>query len=321
MGTVVVGIIGYNEEHGIGRLLDSLLPQTLWSLPGAAEVVVVSNGSTDRMVEVAREKLAAFSARGIPARVVSLAAADKCAAWNHLVHEARPGADTYLFLDADVVVTEADGLEALLAELRSDPACRICGARIVNRKGEVIDRHVDGKCYAARGDILADVAIPRGVVMDDTFVAVTIVTNWYETDFPTGMDRGLVRRLERVIVRYGEAPRDVDKAYWLSVGRRTLIGTYVQAEVDFCMRRLLGGGEAARKASIALHRGNPDWLWNHLTHAGTLPRPQLPRWRIASLPKDLVKAAVALYTWFLARRGIRTAQFGTLAWRLPHKYW
>lgn len=317
MGSVVVGVIGCNEEDGLRRLLDSLAPQTLLE-SGSVEVVVVSNGSTDRTAAVARERGASFR---VPFRVEELPEGDKCAAWNHLVHGLGLRPDAWVLLDADVTLLADDALSALVSELEAHPECRILSPVIVNPRGEAIGRHVDGKCYAARGSALGDVAIPRGVVMDDTFVAITLVTDWYETGFDEGMAKGFVRRLERTLVRYGENPRDRDKAYWLSVGRRTLIGTWVQAEADHLFRNVLGGGARARRLSMELFRSSPDWFWNALTHRPSRLPLRCPPVRPGSFPKDLVKAGVALYTWLLARRGIARGQLGRLAWRLPHRWW
>lgn len=312
-----MGVIGCNEEDGLRRLLASLGSQTLL-VSGSVEVVVVSNGSTDQTAAVARELGATFR---VPFRVEELPEGDKCAAWNHLVHGLGLRPDLWVLLDADVTLLADDALSALVAELEAHPECRILSPVIVNPRGEPIGRHVDGKCYAARGSALADVAIPRGVVMDDTFVAVTLVTDWYATGFDEGMAKGFVRRLERTLVRYGETPRDRDKAYWLSVGRRTLIGTWVQAEADHLFREVLGGGPEARRLSMDLFRANPEWFWKALLHRPSRLSFRAPPVRPGSFPKDLVKVGVALYAWLLARRGIATGQLGRLAWRLPHRWW
>lgn len=52
-----VGIMAYNEESNIGRLLEALLQQRLETV-AIAEIVVVSSGCTDRTEEIVREYMA-----------------------------------------------------------------------------------------------------------------------------------------------------------------------------------------------------------------------------------------------------------------------
>ncbi|OGD87060.1 hypothetical protein A2164_03870 [Candidatus Curtissbacteria bacterium RBG_13_35_7] len=55
MFEVSIGIMAYNEEGNIGRLLDNLTSQKLKQVT-IAEILVVSSGSTDKTDEIIREK-------------------------------------------------------------------------------------------------------------------------------------------------------------------------------------------------------------------------------------------------------------------------
>src|SRR5262249_55542837 len=53
--TLSVVLVGYNEEKPLRACVESLAEQTLLADGGVVQVVVVDDGSTDRMMEVARE--------------------------------------------------------------------------------------------------------------------------------------------------------------------------------------------------------------------------------------------------------------------------
>jgi glycosyltransferase involved in cell wall biosynthesis len=91
---IAVIIPAYNEEAGIGRVLDALL-----KAPDSGpdiEVVVAPNGCTDRTAEVAREH---------GARVVELPVASKTAALN--AADAAAAGYPRVYLDADIAVSPA----------------------------------------------------------------------------------------------------------------------------------------------------------------------------------------------------------------------
>ena len=74
---VSIGIIAWNEEVGIGAMLESVFQQTLFAELGRrgrrCEIVCVTNGCTDRTPEVVAEIFARQSAN-IPTRRISPAA-------------------------------------------------------------------------------------------------------------------------------------------------------------------------------------------------------------------------------------------------------
>jgi glycosyltransferase involved in cell wall biosynthesis len=321
MQTISIGIIGFNEEYGIGKLLESLYEQTLLRFPYQIEIIVISNGSTDGMVAVAKEKLARLVEVKIHCQVVELELADKCAAWNYFVHQAASQADFYILLDADVVLVASSGLEELIDILMQYPECRICGGRVVNHKGQQVEYLVDGKCYAARGNFLQEVVIPTGVVMDDAYILVTLVTNWYATDFKTGFEKGYVQRSNQIIVSAGATPRDRDIRYWLACRKRTITAEYTQRLVDYCMRNILGGGEQAKNISLQLSQSNPNWFTQFLNQVNSMPQFNPPKIQSLFSSKDYLKFFVYCYCYLLALKGIRDQEFGHLAWKLKGWFW
>jgi glycosyltransferase involved in cell wall biosynthesis len=322
MQKLSIGIIGFNEEDGIGKLLESLQEQTLLKNSYDVEVIVVSNGSYDNMVAIAKEKLIPFDNLGVKTKVVELAIADKCAAWNHFIHEASAQADYYIVLDADVALVNKSGLEEMINILVAHPECRVCGGKIVGKKGDVIDRQVDGKCYAAPGDVLRNIAIPNGIVMDDAYIAITAVTNWYETDFEQGNKKGYVKQVDNITVSCGETARDkTDISYWLASRKRTITGGYVQKHVDYCMRNIFGGGESAKNISMKLFYSNPDWFLEYLKREDFKPDFNPPAISTLLSVKGILLYIIYCYCYGLSIKGIKEREFGHLAWKLKGRYW
>lgn len=322
MQKISIAIIGFNEEDGIGRLLDSLQEQTLLKRDDDIEIIVVSNGSDDHTVSIAKDKLLIFDDLGIKTKVIELALADKCAAWNHFVHEVSELADYYIFLDADVVLVNKFGLEEMIDILVANSECRICAGKLITADGKIAGEFIDGKCYGARGDILRNVAIPNGIVMDDAYIASTVVTNWYETDFEQGMKKGYVQQSKSVIVSCGETKRDkTDISYWIACRKRTIIGIYAQRCIDYCMRDFLGGGENAKNISMQLFNSNPNWFLKYLTKEKFKltfePMGVSPFFSI----KGIFKYLLYCYCYLLSLKGIKEKEFGHLAWKLKHRYW
>jgi len=322
MPKISIGVVGFNEEYGIGRLLESLQEQTLLKDSDEIEVIVVSNGSYDNTVSVAKEKLLKFDDLAVKTKVVELELADKCAAWNHFIHQASCVADYYILLDADILLINSSGLQEMIELLVTYPECRICGAKIVNQKGVILDRIVDGKCYAAPGHILRNVAIPNGIVMDDAYIAVTVVTNWYETDFEQGLKQGYVKQTDSVVISCGETRRDQNISYWIACRKRTIVGHYTQKHMDYYMRDIFGGGEQAKNISMQLFHSNPNSFLKYLNKQDSfMPSFTPPVFHSFFLIKEILQYLAYCYCYILAIKGIKNQEFGHLAWKLKHRYW
>lgn len=319
MQKLSIGVLGYNEAYGIGYLLDSLKTQTLLTQDYDLEISVISNGSQDDMAAVAEVQLAEFPS-AIKTQVVELPVADKCAAWNHFIHQVAQAADCYILLDADVVLCEPDSLAKLVA-LLADPDCRIAGGQVINARHEIVnDDWIDGKCYALRGELARTLYIPAGIVLDDAYVASTLLTNWYEVSAAEGQSRGYLQLVDGPSVRSGHTPRDRSKSYWIAARKRTITAEYTQRHVDFCLRSLFGGGEAARSILMELASANPNWFTKYLDKVSGQDAPKFDPPNASSI-KQMAQVLAYCYCYLLSVIGIRNREFGHLAWKLKQRYW
>jgi cellulose synthase/poly-beta-1,6-N-acetylglucosamine synthase-like glycosyltransferase len=123
MLTASIGVMAYNEERNIGRLLEALVGQKL-SEVSISEIIVVSSGSTDRTDDVVLE-----CARMHPQiRLIRQDAREgKASAINLFLTEAR--ADVFVLESGDTVPAP-ECVESLLAPFR-DPSVGMSGARPV----------------------------------------------------------------------------------------------------------------------------------------------------------------------------------------------
>ncbi len=123
MVTASVGVMAYNEERNIGRLLEALVGQKLSDVT-ISEIIVVSSGSTDRTDEIVRE-----CAQMHPCiRLVTEERREgKASAINVFLSEAS--ADV-LVLESGDTVPAPECIESLLVPFR-DPAVGMTGARPV----------------------------------------------------------------------------------------------------------------------------------------------------------------------------------------------
>jgi glycosyltransferase involved in cell wall biosynthesis len=149
--TVAAVIPAYNEEQTIGRVLD-----VVCRLPLIDEVIVVSDGSTDRTAAVAR-------AHG--ARVIELATnMGKGAAMQ--VGVQATAADVLLFLDADLIGLTAQHVLSLLEPVvsgRSDMAVGVFdGGRPVTDLAQAIAPYLSGQ-RAVHRCVLEEVGDLEGV--------------------------------------------------------------------------------------------------------------------------------------------------------------
>ncbi len=114
-----LGIMAYNEERNIGRLLDSVLAQT--ALDRIASIVVVASGCTDRTCEIVEE----FAHKD--SRIALIAEpnrAGKIAAVNRFLFGAT---QEILMISSADLIYEPQTIEALLAPFE-DPNVGMTGA-------------------------------------------------------------------------------------------------------------------------------------------------------------------------------------------------
>lgn len=123
MLTVSVGVMAYNEERNMGRLLEALTTQRIETVE-IAEIYVVSSGSTDRTDQIVHE----WEARDPRVRLIRQASREgKSSAINLFLAEAQ--ADVFVLESGDTV-PESDCVERLVAPF-ADDSVGMTGARPV----------------------------------------------------------------------------------------------------------------------------------------------------------------------------------------------
>lgn len=120
--TVTVGIPAYNEESNIGHLLESLVRQKRDSFL-LSSVIVVSDGSSDRTVEIAR----GFSDQGVV--VIDNSHRSGVAVRQNDLFE-KSDTDIVVLMNADAIPRGDDFLENLIEPIRSGEA-DISAAKVV----------------------------------------------------------------------------------------------------------------------------------------------------------------------------------------------
>ena len=130
-----LAIFAWNEEEVIGKTLESLFEQAIFSDLHArglkAEIICVVNGCEDRTPEIAhaifRQQTETHPGReGFVCRVVNLAERGKLNAWNQFVHSLSAAESIFLaMMDADILFQGRDTLGNMLATLEANPEAHI----------------------------------------------------------------------------------------------------------------------------------------------------------------------------------------------------
>lgn len=209
--TVSVLVAACNEEQAIVRRIENLLAQEYPA--GRLEIVVVSDGSSDRTAELAR----GVAGEGI--QVLELAQRQgKAAALNAAA--ARAGGELLLFCDARQSF-DADAVAQLAANFRDPTVGCVSGELMLHRSGsdgiqvemgaywryEKWIRRAEsatgsvvgatGAIYAMRRALYRD--LPQGVLLDDVMTPMRVVLQGYRSVFD-----GSARAHDQVSSRVGE---------------------------------------------------------------------------------------------------------------------
>src|SRR5262245_4317703 len=126
-----IGVMAYNEERNIGRLLEALRHQKVVSAR-VAQIIVVASGCTDRTEEIVtqaaqvdkRVRLIVQARREGKARAINL----------FLVAARDAGADLCVLQSGDTLPQEGT-IEALLKPFAKDPSVGMTGAHVVPVNG------------------------------------------------------------------------------------------------------------------------------------------------------------------------------------------
>lgn len=205
---VSIGIIAYNEEQGIGAMLESVFQQDLFAELGKrghrCEIICVTNGCTDRTPEVVGEIFARKSwehpdAAHFVCRVINVSTKGKINAWNRYVHSLSARDAKYLFLmDADIAIHPRQTLWNMVQTLERKREASISvdlpRKDIEFKKKKTLwDRmslgasqmtgsasaQLCGQLYCIRAEVARNIYLPKDLcACDDGFIKALVCTDF-----------------------------------------------------------------------------------------------------------------------------------------------
>jgi glycosyltransferase involved in cell wall biosynthesis len=291
--TLSIGIMAWNEEVSIGPMLESLLEQSIFSQLESrnegCEIICLANGCTDRTVLVAEEVFRQFDRkfpgrRGLSARVANIPEPGRNNAWNKFVHEFSAPETRYICLmDADIILTQPDTLEIVVAELESNPhlgGASDCPCKnIANRAHPsarerlslamsdmtgTIEGRLNGMLYCLRAPIARNFYQPRDLgATDDGFFKAAICTDFFCS--PSDPSKVVSVRGATHLYEPYLSLRDV-----LNNQKRQMIGQTTVFVIVEHLKTLPASERANLGATIRLKEArDPDWLKRLIVvHAG-----------------------------------------------------
>ena len=205
---VSIGIIAWNEEKGIGAMLESVFQQTLFAELARrgrhCEILCVTNGCTDRTPEVVAEIFARKSrehpeAANFSCRVMDVSQRGKINSWNRFVHSFSARDAKYLFLmDADILIHPRETLWNMVNTLEKDREASI--SVDVPRKDISFKPHktfwermslgasqmtgsasaqLCGQLYCIRAEVARNIYLPKDLcACDDGFIKALVCTDF-----------------------------------------------------------------------------------------------------------------------------------------------
>ncbi|MEM9810667.1 MAG: glycosyltransferase [Pseudomonadota bacterium] len=199
-----LGVLCYNEEEGIADLIAGLAQQDVFrDARFLTELLVVPNGCTDKTGDVAAKALerhrdALTMRAGAIAAVKETQEKGKAHAWNWLIHDLLAGRAPYVVLiDADIVFPGTTAIRKLIEGLQANPTLKALSStpikdlerksdlslteRIIVQGGGTRDNKqgICGQLYAARAEALSDLRLPRGLPVEDGFIAGMLNTDGF----------------------------------------------------------------------------------------------------------------------------------------------
>ena len=292
---VSIGIIAWNEEKGIGAMLESVFQQSLFAELGRlvrrCEIICVTNGCTDRTPEVVAEFFARKTAEhpdaaNFSCRVMNVSQRGKINAWNRFVHSFSARDAKYLFLmDADILIHPRETLWNMVNTLEKNLEASISvdlprkdisfkqrktfwermslGASQMTGSASA---QLCGQLYCIRSDIARNIYLPKDLcACDDGFIKALVCTDFL-------MHQVWPWRIVAAADAAHTFEAYVSPAGILKNQKRQMIGqTIVHVLVDDYLKKL----PAAKRMKLAdalseKEEADPNWLKRliseHLRH-------------------------------------------------------
>jgi len=205
---VSIGIIAWNEEAGIGAMLESVFQQTLFAELARrgchGEILCVTNGCTDRTPDVVAEIFTCQSrehpdAGGFSCRVINVTQRGKINAWNQFVHSFSARDAKYLFLmDADILIHPRETLWNMVDTLEKNREASVsvdlpCKDIASKTRKTVWDRvslgasqmtgtasaQLCGQLYCIRAEVARNIYLPKDLcACDDGYIKALVCTDF-----------------------------------------------------------------------------------------------------------------------------------------------
>lgn len=207
---ISIGIVAYNESRVIGKMLHTLLEQSLFHQDSdqghVIEIIVVPNGCTDDTASVAKKTLEDLinsipNNNNLSWQVSELEQPGKSNAWNVYVHSLSAKDAQYLFLaDSDIELLDSKTLESMISVLEDRPEVWISVDKpikdVILKKNknimEMLSANVGslsgnktleggaawicGQLYCGRAEVLRQIWLPTILPCQDSFLYDMITT-------------------------------------------------------------------------------------------------------------------------------------------------
>lgn len=343
---VVCGIWCYNEEGAIGAMLRNLVKQTIFADEALEKIImIVPNGCKDDTAGEARrvaDEIAASNdaPKATEFRIQEIPEGGKANAWNISVRTIPAGVDVLFGFDADTQLQQDDGLEQLL-DVLADPDVLAASStpikdlmfednltlteRLIRANGRVLDggtSTISGSMYALKEEVFRDVHMPRGLVVEDGFLAAMTKTRGFRQ--PAREEN--LQQLSTVNHVY-ESERTIRALF--AHQRRLVLGGAINSHL-FRFIATIPPEENRAERLAALDKERPNWLpeligqhqkeglplvpvhflvkrWNRLRTGSLLARLKL-------LPKVALGFMLDAYGYFGARRAMARDDRGLGTW-------
>lgn len=282
---VDLAILAHQEEATVASVLADVARQSLLADPTVdVKVWLLANGCTDRTAERARAAAEGLP-QGIAGRiaVLDLPKPGKSRTVTAFIHDhARPEAEAFIFMDADIRLVQTDTLARMVAAVRDRPKLQVFTGRpvkdIVHDKQSLgvvarliasgaeqltdFRKSIAGGLYCIRSETARRIHLPTGLPVEDGFVRAMVLTDFLTE--PERMER--IDGNEEVYFIY-ESIRTIPAL--VRHQTRIVVGSAINSTLYARIRRLAPTPEAAQ-AMLREAAQDDDWL-------GRVLREDLPR--------------------------------------------